>query len=166
MIIIMIPWADICADRNLRDLPYKIETNRFDQIVMSPAYTWHGGFQYDIGKLLEKHMKGGRVIMECAVETTDGTKVPDVVWISPARYAPYRRAFSLPIAPEICVEVLSNSNSTDEMLGKMQLYFARGAEEVWLCDENGDMQFYWHDQLGRQPRSKKCPDFPLKIDWD
>ena len=30
-------WDDILADRSLRDLPYKIETNRYHQIIMSPA---------------------------------------------------------------------------------------------------------------------------------
>ena len=162
----MISWADICADRNLRDLPYKIETNRFDQIVMSPAFTWHGGYQSEISTLLKQLMPEGRVITECAVETVDGTKVPDVVWISRERYAPYRRAFSLPIAPEVCVEILSNSNSAGEMMGKMQLYFARGAEEVWLCDEDGNMQFFRADKSGALSASVKCPGFPLKIDWD
>jgi len=162
----MISWADICADRNLRDLPYKIETNRFDQIVMSPAYTWHGGFQAEIGSLLKQLLPEGRVIAECAVDTTDGTKVADVVWISRERYAPHRRAFSLPIAPEICVEILSNSNSKEEIVGKMQLYFARGAEEVWLCDEDGNMRFFRFDQGGSVAASVKCPGFPMKVEWD
>jgi len=159
-------WADICADQTLRDLPYKIETNRFDQIVMSPASTWHGGFQIEIGVLLKKLMPAGRVINECAIETSDGIKVPDVVWISRDRYAPFRRAFSLPIAPEICVEILSNSNSRPEINGKMQLYFARGAEEVWLCDDEGHIEFFHFAAGGSIPASVLCPEFPLKIDWD
>jgi hypothetical protein len=53
----------------------------------------------------------------------------------------------------------------EEMIGKMQLYFARGAEEVWLCDEEGRMTFYCHDDNGAV-ESKLCPEFPRKIDWD
>jgi Uma2 family endonuclease len=160
----MISWQEICENPALKDLPYKIETNRFDQIVMSPSYLWHGGFQAKIANLLEKLMPEGQVITEAAVETTDGIKVPDVVWISRARLAPHRRAFSLPICPEICVEVLSTSNSQEEMIGKMKLYFEKGAAEVWLCDEDGKMEFF--DGGGKLPESKICPAFPAKIDWD
>lgn len=157
-------WKEICEDPTLQDLPYKIETNRFNQIVMSPAYNWHGGFQSEIGRKLADLMPDGRVITECAVETSDGIKVPDVSWVSNARLAPHRRAFTMPIAPEICVEVRSYSNSVVEMMGKMQLYFARGAEEVWFCDEDGNMTFYRHD-VPEATTSKLCPDFPVKFEW-
>ena len=30
-------WEQICDDPHLRDLPYKIEQDRFGRIVMSPA---------------------------------------------------------------------------------------------------------------------------------
>ncbi len=157
-------WAEICADPHLKDLPYKIETNRFNKILMSPAFTWHGRFQYRIGRLLEEHMPQGCIIIECAVETSDGTKVPDVVWISEERYAPYHRAYSLPIAPEICVEILSASNTREEMLGKMQLYFATGAKEVWLCDENGRMEFFDEAPSVAATKSRLCPVFPERIE--
>jgi Uma2 family endonuclease len=106
----------------------------------------------------------GRVITECAVETTDGVKVPDVAWVSLDRLAPHKRKASMPIAPEICVEILSLSNSSFETSGKMQLYFARGAEEVWLCDADGNLAFYRHDEAG-ETKSRLCPDFPVKFDW-
>lgn len=160
----MLAWKDICEDRSLRDLPYKIETNRFSQIVMSRRFNWHGGFQAEISYKLGDLMLHGRVIAECAVETTDGVKVPDVAWVSNERLAPHRRAYTLPIAPEICVEIRSGSNSSAEMMGKMQLYFARGAEEVWLCDEDGNMAFFRHDESGAT-QSKLCPDFPRKFEW-
>lgn len=157
-------WKEICEDPTLQDLPYKIETNRFNQIVMSPAYNWHGGFQSEIAGELRSRLKEGRVITECAVETSDGVKVPDVSWVSNDRLAPHRRAFTMPIAPEICVEVRSYSNSVVEMMGKMQLYFASGAEEVWFCDEDGNMTFYRHD-VPEATTSKLCPDFPVKFEW-
>ena len=162
----MTSWATICADRTLQDLPYKVETNRYNQIVMSPASSWHGGYEYEIGKQIELRLSGGRVIVECAIETTDGIRVADVSWISKERYAPFRRAFSLPISPEICVEILSPSNSREQMLGKMQLYFAAGAQEVWLCSEDGDMEFFRYDNIGPEPDSKLCAGFTKYIDWD
>jgi hypothetical protein len=40
-------WAEVCADRSLRDQPCKIETDRFGQIVMSPAKVDHAFFGPD-----------------------------------------------------------------------------------------------------------------------
>src|SRR6187401_1872215 len=112
-------WEQLCADRSLQDLPYKIETNRLNKIIMSPASNWHGGYQAEISHKLRELIRGGRVITQCAVQTTDGIKVPDVTWTSEDRIGPPRRATTMPIAPEICVEVLSGSNTREEIPGKM-----------------------------------------------
>ena len=157
-------WKDICEDRSLENLPYKVETNRFGQVILSQREVWQGGMKSEIGSLLQKCLIAGKCILNCAVETSDGVKVPDVAWISEVRLLPHRRAASMPIAPEICVEIRSYSNSVVEMMGKMQLYFARGAEEVWFCDENGNMTFYRHD-VPEATSSKLCPDFPVKFEW-
>jgi Uma2 family endonuclease len=162
----MLQWADICADPRLQDLPFKVETNRFNQIVMSPASSWHGGFEYEIGKQIELRLSGGRVIVECAINTSDGVRVADVAWISKTRLQPHKRAYSLPVAPEICVEVLSESNSREQMIGKMQLYFAAGAQEVWLCTADGEMEFFHYSQTGSIEGSRLCPGFPKNIEWE
>jgi Uma2 family endonuclease len=159
-------WADICADKSLQDLPYKIETNRLDQIVMSPASSWHSNFQGEIVYLLKKLMGSGHVLTEAAIDTTDGIKVADAAWISRARFLPHRRSITLPIAPEICVEVVSPGNREYEMVSKTQLFFAQGAQEVWLCDDEGRMTFFLHDVAGTSPASRLCPDFPLQIEWE
>ena len=159
-------WVDICADKSLQDLPYKVETNRFDQIIMSPATNLHSDFQSEIGSLLKTLLQGGRALTKVAIQTTDGIKVPDAAWISLERFRPHRRASHLPLAPEICVEVVSPGNRKYEIQAKMQLYFTQGAQEVWLCDDQGDMEFFLHDSDGPVPQSRLCPGFPLKIEWD
>ena len=156
-------WDEVCAIPWLKDIPAKIETNKHNKILMSPASAWHGGYEWQIGKFLHG-LLGERIIMECPVQTTDGTRVADVAWISKERFQPHRRASSLPIAPEICVEVLSPSNTRAEMLEKMNLYYEAGAQEVWLCGEWGEMEFFVKDQTDSVPRSIMCPDFPLCID--
>ncbi len=66
-------------------------------------------------------------------------------------------------APEICVEVLSPSNTPDEIAEKMALYFEAGAQEVWIC-ENGTLQFHFPTTPKIRPSSGMCPTFPLQID--
>ncbi len=157
-------WESILADRSLRDLPYKIETNRFDKIIMSPASNWHSDLQAEITYQLRRLMPDGRVSVELAIETADGVRVPDVTWISKTRRAPYDRTTTLPIAPDICIEILSHSNRREEMLEKMTLYYAKGAQEVWLCDEHGSMEFFSALRAPQPvPASLLCPDFPQHI---
>src|SRR5947208_1410506 len=74
-------WQEVCEDKSLADLPYKIELNRWGQIVMSPADYQHSSFQGEIIRWLNQLMPHGRAIPECAVDTAENTKVPDVVWI-------------------------------------------------------------------------------------
>ena len=157
-------WAEVCAIPWLKDIPAKIETNNQNKIIMSPETTWHGDFQGEVYHNLRRLMPEGRALIECPIDTTDGTRVPDVGWISRARWLPHRRSTSLPIAPEICVEILSPSNTREEMLGKMLLYYAAGAEEVWLCDEEGVLEFFAKGRSESVAVSALCPDFPQRLD--
>jgi len=160
-------WEDILADRSLRDLPYKIETNRHNKIIMSPASSWHANYGHEIGVMLRERLGHGKVLNQAPVRTTEGVWVANVAWMSRERWQPHRRTAALPITPEICVENLSPSNTREEMLEKMTLYYAKGAQEVWLCDEEGRMEFFTA-LSGPQPVpvSVLCPDSPPQIDVD
>jgi Uma2 family endonuclease len=136
-------WTEIINNPALRDLPFKIETNEWGQIVMSAATNKHGILQIKIGYLIENLLTNGLAISECSIETEKGVKVADVVWCSSEFLAkngyettPYAEA------PDVCVEIVSRLNSKREMREKRKLYFERGAKEVWLCHENGKMEFY------------------------
>ena len=159
-------WAEVCALPWLKNVPAKIETNKHNKIMVSPASTWHGNYEAEIALLLHQLLPGGKIITECPIDTQEGTRVADVAWMSKARFLPHRRSMSLPIAPEICVEVLSPSDTRSEMLEKMQLYCAMGASEVWLCDDAGNMEFFTSSQAEAVPRSLMCPGFPLSIDGE
>ena len=154
-------WQGICDDKLLQDLPYKIELNKWGQIVMSPAKIKHGFYQSKIAYLLESLSNGGEVIIECAVQTSDNVKVADVAWASEERADTILDEVSASIAPEICVEVLSASNTTEEMAFKKSLYFEAGAKEVWICDRHGKLTFFDIDQ--QLTTSNLVPDFPLEI---
>lgn len=45
-------WQDVCENKYLQDLPFKIELNRFGQITMSPAKKKHSVYQGEIEYLL------------------------------------------------------------------------------------------------------------------
>jgi Uma2 family endonuclease len=69
-----------------------------------------------------------------------------------------------PIAPEICVEVLSPTNSQAEIKEKAALYFDAGAKEVWLCSASGQMTFLSAAQAQLLRTSQLCPQFPAKVE--
>ncbi len=155
-------WRQVCEDPNLRNLPYKMELNEWGQIVMSPVKVCHSGFQGEIEFLLRTLMKKGRSVPECAIKTRKGTKVADVAWFSGERWDTVKRETECPIAPEICVEVISGSNSNEEIQEKRKLYFEQGAKEFWSCDQNGRMRFYGPEvQL---VKSRMVLDFPDKVE--
>jgi Uma2 family endonuclease len=154
-------WQEVCEDKSLQNLPYKIELDQWGRIVMSPANNRHGQRQFHIGDLLKQQMNGGKVIMECSVDTPLGTKVADAAWASDAFLKQHGYDTPYPVAPEICVEVRSLSNTSAEIAEKIMLFLSKGAKEVWICDKDGNMSF--HDHTGKLPQSNLAPAFPSKV---
>src|SRR5438445_7564099 len=151
-------WAEICEDELLATLPYRIESDRWGNIVMSPPpRSRHAEYQAAITVLLHDKMTGGRSLTECPIQTEEGVKAADVAWVSQERRASRPNDPVYLIAPEICVEVESPSNQQDELAERKRLYFENGAEEFWLCGLNGEMSFF--NPLGEMPHSKLCPGF-------
>jgi Uma2 family endonuclease len=66
-------------------------------------------------------------------------------------------------APEICVEVLSISNTPAEIAEKIALYFEAGAQEVWTCDQDGTLEFRFSTPPEVRQASEICPKFPSVI---
>lgn len=154
-------WEEICRDPRFRDLPYKIETNARGQVVMSPTHQYHGALQFKIGRLLDTKLSVGVIVTESAIATSDGKKVADVAWYSEKRWSQVRDELDASIAPEIAVEVHSPGNTEEEMAHKRTLYFEAGAEEVWMCSQDGDVTFY--DADGKKEASSRVPSFPDQI---
>ena len=153
-------WQDVLEHPSLQDLPFKIETNELGQIVMSPATNKHGRFQIRVARHLED-LLGGEALVECSVDTSRGVKVADVVWMSDDFAARYGEQTPYSQAPEVCVEVLSPPNTQAEMQEKITLYLAKGACEVWLCEDSGRMRFFGHK--GELKRSSLAPSFPTSV---
>ena len=155
-------WEAVCANPFLRDLPFKIELNRYNQIVMSPANTFHSRYQARIMHLLQRLLKGGESIAELAVMTGDNVKAPDVVWASKKTLKAHEsERINWSSSPEICVEVISPSNTRAEIEEKRALYLKGGAQEVWVCGLDGEMSFF--STAGELAHSTLCPKFPPQI---
>ncbi|MBS3029291.1 MAG: Uma2 family endonuclease [Dolichospermum sp. DET50] len=154
-------WEEVCENKQLQDLPFKIELNKWGQIIMSPVKIKHSFYQGRIQRLLESLLKTGEVMPECAINTSDGVKVADVVWCSDQRFDQIQDEISASIAPEICIEVKSTGNTFEEMEFKKKLYLESQAIEVWLCNEQGQIKFY--NEQGELSQSLLVPDFPNQI---
>ena len=155
-------WSRILEDPRFDDLPYKVETNEHGQIILSPHKARHSYRQGDLVRLLSIHVAEGRIAIELAVQTSRGVKVPDVTWASEERYLLSKDAEPSPVAPELIIEVLSESNTKKEMDEKRELYFAGGAREVWTCEPEGRMRFFGPGS--ELPESEMVPSFPKRID--
>lgn len=153
-------WEEVCSRPELQNLPFKIELNEWGNIVMTPIYGYHSGLQQRIADRLGD-LLGRTTLTECPIRTSKGTKVADVVWASSERYDRIFDSKESPIAPEICVEILSDSNTRGEMNEKKQLYFTQGCREFWTCNKEGNMRFY--DLPGELEHSRLAPAFPKHV---
>ncbi|MDB4673227.1 Uma2 family endonuclease [Verrucomicrobiales bacterium] len=159
-------WDEACSDPFLAELPYKIELNEFGHpILLSPHNRNHSALQGIIQDLLRKHKEGGMVAQEAAVETAKGTRSADVAWMTIERWRDQADGASFSTAPQICIEVLSPTNSKAEMEEKRNLYFGAGADEVWICDLLGRMSFYRADSPDEiASNSQSIPEFPNHVE--
>jgi len=156
-------WERLQGDPSLAALPYRIETDRYGQMIMSPPPSpHHGSFQVVISHLLYTLGENGRTVSECPVSTSDGVKAADVAWCSEEVWNSLEGKSCFIRCPEILVEVISPSNTKAEIRDKTALYFEAGAKEVWLCLKDGKMSFFSGpgERLGA---SELVPDFPANL---
>jgi Uma2 family endonuclease len=156
-------WAEILADQDLAKLPNRIETDRHGHILMTPPPGFmHSDRQSQMFALLLQLLPDGRPFSECPISTADGVKVLDLAWLDRGRPELLERPLVLTRAPEICIEILSPSNTTSEIAEKRALYFDAGAAEVWICNLDGSMSFF-SGVDHQQSTSLVCPNFPRVI---
>jgi Uma2 family endonuclease len=124
-------YRALCADPMYADVPGKFELDVWGRVLMSPPPSnYHGALQIRLAQKLAA--LGGQVIAEASVVTGTGVFVADLAWLS----AEFSRAhkFQTPYtkAPELCIEIVSPSNSVAELAEKRAAYLAAGAREVWI----------------------------------
>jgi len=124
-------YRELCHDRRFANVPGKIELDVWGRVLMTPASVYHGRIQ---GRICQKlaALGGGETIIEPGVATDTGLFVPDLAWASANFISAHVGEIALSGAPELCIEVISPSNSVKELEDKRVAYLAAGAKEVWI----------------------------------
>jgi Uma2 family endonuclease len=133
-------WLAMIANPLLADVPGKLELNEKGSIELTPPNNKHSLYQARIAGELQRLLPEGTAFTECSVETDIGVRVPDVAWASADFMRRHGTTTPFPSAPEICVEVLSPSNTDIEIRDKVAAYLAAGAREVWVVAVDGAIE--------------------------
>jgi Uma2 family endonuclease len=145
------------------DLPFPWETNARGQIIMTPVNYEHSHHVSRLIRLFERIAPDWESGTELGIVTSGGIKAPDVILASPAYHAQHKNQPGyVSEAPEICIEVMSPSNSWQEMQDKMPLYFEVGALEVWIVDTEGRIAFFTPGNQ-RLTNSRLIPSAPATL---
>ena len=149
-------YRALCEDPFYANVPGKIEVDVWGRLLVSPpASSYHCALQAQLSQKLA--VLGGQMFVELSVVTPAGVFVPDVAWASPQFMREH--AFETPYtkAPEVCIEVVSPSNSVKELEEKRIAYLAAGAQEVWIVyPQSKRCEFY--GSQGMMPRSAYAVD--------
>ena len=74
--------------------------------------------------------------------TVHNARQPDVAFISKARH-PVLEGVAFPIAPDLAVEVISPSESSNDVLKKVQRYIEAGTQLVWTVYPLEQTVYVW-----------------------
>jgi Uma2 family endonuclease len=148
-------YRALCEDPYYAKVPGKIEVDVWGRLVMTPPSYYHGLIQ---GRLCRRLAAlGGEASVEAPIATDAGLFVADVAWAGPEFVRQHAGETSLMSAPEICVEVVSPSNSVVELQDKVKAYLAAGAREAWIVyPQSKRVEFYAKE--GRVERSAYTVD--------
>ncbi|MFN0300547.1 MAG: Uma2 family endonuclease [Burkholderiales bacterium] len=132
-------WAELCNDP---ESPDYFELNQYGEIVLSPRpSTRHQRFASRAVSQMQMQL-GPEAVTEVGVLTDQGVRVPDAVWMPPERWKQANNATPLPFVPDICVEVLSPSNTRAEIEMKKGAYLRGGAREVVIVNIDASVAFF------------------------
>ena len=151
-------YRALCDDPCLVNVPGKIELDVWGRLLMTPPPTvYHGRVQANLSYKL-KAMLGGHVITEAPIVTPGGLFLPDVAWASSDFMSTHLSEVALTRAPEICIEVVSPSNSVKELSEKIDAYLTAGAVEVWIIYPKSKRCEYYGPLQGRLPATRYAVD--------
>jgi hypothetical protein len=77
----MMTWQEMINDPQLSNLDFKVETNEHGQIILTREVFLHGIYQSRIAEILKQLLPDGITSTETAIDSSKGTKIPDVIRI-------------------------------------------------------------------------------------
>jgi Uma2 family endonuclease len=149
-------YRAMSTDPCFANVPGKLELDSWGRVLMTPPSFYHGVIA---GRLVHKLVAalGAEAVTNATVATPSGLFLPDVAWASPQFMSQHGSEFAVTRAPEICIEVVSPSNSVKELDEKRDAYLAAGAHEVWIVyPQSKRIEVY--GAQGQLPRSNYLVD--------
>ena len=121
------------------DVLYEVVDGR--TVELPPMGAYESDIANFLAELLNDHARGGRLgraFVELLFQidvARDLKRRPDLAFVSATRW-PYRkrvpRGEAWDMIPNLAVEVVSKSNTGEEILAKLEDYFQTGTELVWV----------------------------------
>jgi Uma2 family endonuclease len=115
---------------------HKHELLQGAHIILPPPKSYHSDVQHMLLRILQPYVDQhglGDVRIEAGFKLSEDTWVqPDVSFLRTSQLRSTRPGGYYEGAPALAIEVASESNTAAPLDLKMELYFAYGAEEVWI----------------------------------
>lgn len=128
------------------------------QIVETPPM---GAYEVELASLLQEWLgpfartnRLGRAVVEMLFDlrpAVDRDRRPDLAFVSAERWPLERRApksASWPVVPDLAVEIVSPTNSADEIVTKLGEYFRAGVRLVWVVYPTEEQVQVWDSPDG------------------
>jgi len=115
---------------------HKHELLQGEHIILPPPKSYHSDVQHLLLRVLQPYVDQhglGDVRIEAGFKLSEDTWVqPDVSFLRGSQLRSTRLGGYFEGSPALAIEVASESNTAAQFDLKMELYFAHGAEEVWV----------------------------------
>jgi Uma2 family endonuclease len=94
------------------------------------------------------HLAGMSVAV---ITSSSGIRIPDVVWMPCEKWESFDRDDPVPFVPDLCVEVLLDSDRARDIGRRVNAYLEGGAVEVIVVGQGGRVEFW--GASGQRPAS-------------
>jgi Uma2 family endonuclease len=132
-------WRALADDP---ESPDYFELDQFGDLILSPKPTpGHQAVASEVGFQLMGRL-GPRAAVDVSILTDRGIRAPDVIWMPSDRWAACKGQSPLEVVPDVCVEVLSPSNTRQHIEMKIGAYLRGGAREVIVVGLKGEIEIF------------------------
>ena len=126
----------------VEDDPNCYELDEFGEWIVSPRPTPRHQRLASVVAFQLATQLGPDAATEVSIYTDRGIRAPDVVWMPATRWLAAKAQNPLAFVPDVCVEVLSPSNTRREILMKVGAYLRGGAREAIVVGLKGEVEFF------------------------